>query len=180
MTPRELIVYACPTGDLATQMAHYFARSRAECGPNTAHAYMPHCTLTGFFHDLPASIPHYVQRLERALAAARPTQPTPVIAIERLRFDTQFHGFELSSPWLAQLVAAFATAADSPTRVDAIRLKDWLHLSLAYHFPPEQHDALMQIARGTIDPAAPVAWDLRFYERGPDNGWTCHACWPLA
>jgi hypothetical protein len=24
-----------------------------------------------------------------------------------------------------------------------------------------------------------VSWELRFYERHPDNTWTCHARWPL-
>ena len=47
----EFIVYACPVGTLAGQLDLFFARSRAECGENAAHAYPPHCTLTGFFHS---------------------------------------------------------------------------------------------------------------------------------
>jgi ubiquitin-associated SH3 domain-containing protein len=94
-------------------------------------------------------------------------------------FEPTFHGLDLHAPWLKALVVDFARRADSPTRVDAIRLKDWLHLSFAYHFPPEQHHALEQIAQETIDPAAPVGWDLRFYERDESGAWICHAKWPL-
>ncbi|CAN5634059.1 hypothetical protein BH23CYA1_BH23CYA1_13090 [soil metagenome] len=45
----QFIFYACPTGPLAQQLATSFERTQRICGPNTAHAYMPHCTLTGFF-----------------------------------------------------------------------------------------------------------------------------------
>ena len=45
----KLIVYACPVGELAEQLETYFSKSRLACGPNQAHQYMPHCTLTGFF-----------------------------------------------------------------------------------------------------------------------------------
>jgi ubiquitin-associated SH3 domain-containing protein len=38
--------------------------------------------------------------------------------------------------WLKALMMDFAARVDSPTRTDALRLKDWLHLSLAYGFSP--------------------------------------------
>ncbi len=57
--------------------------------------------------------------------------------------------------------------------------KDWLHLSFAYGFPPAQHEALQQLVRETIDPHAPVQWELRFYERPADQRWTCHGRWGL-
>ncbi|MEO0802793.1 MAG: hypothetical protein AAFY57_11025 [Cyanobacteria bacterium J06642_2] len=49
---RELILYACPVGSLVEQLDCYFQKSLQLCGHNTAHLYMPHCTLTGFFHDV--------------------------------------------------------------------------------------------------------------------------------
>ena len=95
----KLIVYACPTGQLADQIAAYYARSRAECGPNAAHAYPPHCTLTGFFHDDVESIPRYKNALAAALQRAKPQQPTPVITISDLVIDERFRYLQLDSPW---------------------------------------------------------------------------------
>ncbi|MGC1309940.1 MAG: hypothetical protein WA885_22160 [Phormidesmis sp.] len=47
----QLILYVCPTGPMARQIETYFEQSQQRYGPNAAHAYMPHCTLTGFFED---------------------------------------------------------------------------------------------------------------------------------
>lgn len=176
---REYIVYACPTGALADQIDTYYDVTRSALGPNTAHQYMPHCTLTGFFHDLPESIPIYVEALAAALERARSTQPQPELAILKMELQPQWHGLVLDGPWLKKLTADFASAAASPTRRDALRLKDWLHVSLAYGFPAEQHAALAQFARELVDISAPVGWDLRLYERLPDGAWVCHSSWEL-
>ena len=85
----------------------------------------------------------------------------------------------LDGPWLKALIADFARSVDSPTRRDALRLKDWLHLSLAYAFPPEQHAPLAALARELVDVTAPVAWELGFYERLEAGVWACHSRWPL-
>ncbi|RZM77892.1 hypothetical protein [Leptolyngbya iicbica] len=175
----KLIVYACPVGELADQLAVYFERSRATCGPNLAHHYMPHCTLTGFFEDTVSSIPHYVDGLARSLQRHRRSQPQPPIGVKALTFRAQWHGLELSSDWLKQLIADFASAANSPTRSAPLRLKDWLHLSLAYGFESEHRQVLQQLAEDFVKPQASVAWELRFYERHEDNSWTCHQQWPL-
>lgn len=176
---RELIVYACPTGAISTQLATYFQRSQTECGPNTAHRYMPHCTLTGFFHDESESVPMYVDSLERSLTKAKPTRLDQVIAITALTFQPEFHYLKLESEWLLGLVREFRDRAHSTTRTDALRLKGWLHLSLAYGFPPEQCLPLQRLAAEAVDLRSPVDWDLRFYERHPDNTWTCHQSWKL-
>jgi ubiquitin-associated SH3 domain-containing protein len=175
----ELIVYACPLGPLARQLDQYFAASRAACGPNTAHRYMPHCTLTGFFHDEAASIEQYVGLLDAALERARPCKPAPVFAVREMLLREDFHGLLLNSPWLEALIADWAAGASSPTRREALRLKSDLHLSLAYGFPAEQHAPLAQLARELVDWRIPTDWELRFYERHPDKRWTCHAAWRL-
>lgn len=177
--PCEWIIYACPFGELADQIDRYYAASLAASGANAAHRYMPHCSLTGFFHDDRESAATYIEALDAALRRARPTQPHPVLVITEMMLDPKFHGLLLSSPWLQALIADFARAAHSPTRRDELRLKDWLHLSLAYAFPPDHHTRLATLAREIVDMAAPVSWELRFYERHADGGWACHARWPL-
>jgi len=177
--PGTWIVYACPLGELADQIERYYAASLAACGANAAHSYMPHCSLTGFFHDGRDSAATYIEALDTALRRARPTQPQPALTITEMVLDPRFHGLLLSSPWLQTLIADFAHMAHSPTRRDALRLKDWLHLSLAYAFPPQQHTALAALASELVDINAPVSWELCFYERHTAGAWTCHACWQL-
>lgn len=176
---RTFIVYACPMGALANQIEQYFVASWAICGHNAAHAYMPHCTLTGFFHDDAAAIASYIKALDTALRHARPNQPAQALTIDRMELSQDFHGLLLRGSWLKGVISDFAGAARSPTRQDALRMKDWLHLSLAYGFPPEHHDQLANLARKLIGIDAPVAWDLRFYERHGDGSWTSHAEWLL-
>lgn len=175
---QKLIVYACPVGPLAEQIERYFTVSRAQVGPNTAHRYPPHITLTGFFHDDSLAIPGYLAALEQALELARSTRPEPVFQISELLLGNEFHGLLIESPWAEALTAEFKARAHSPTRSDEIRLKRNLHLSLAYGFLAEQHLELASLAAEHIDLEATVSWELRFYERAGEQ-WHCHSAWPL-
>ncbi|MBD3884636.1 hypothetical protein IFO70_23125 [Phormidium tenue FACHB-886] len=174
----SFIVYACPTGELAEQLDRYFQQSLTVCGANAAHRYMPHCTLTGFFQDEAVAVPLYVQALNRALSQAQPCL-NPVITIQQLTFRSDWHGLELQSDWLKTMIVNFATLAASPTRRNALRRKDWLHLSLAYEFQREQSESLIQLAQEYISLQASVQWELRFYQRHSDQRWTCHQFWQL-
>ena len=176
---RELIAYACPTGELARQLGMFFDASFLRCGPNTAHRYMPHCTLTGFFHDELSALPAYQEALDCAHARALVIRPVNAIAITGMRFQDNFYYLEVDSPWLLCLTADFVARAASPTRRDGLRLKDMLHLSLAYGFEPAKGTCLMRLAREMVDPTAPVGWELRLYEHHLGDRWTVHGTWPL-
>lgn len=171
-----LILYACPIGPLEQQIASYFERSQVCYGPNKAHDYMPHCTLTGFFHDRAAAIPAYIQAIDGALGDLSPVGEAD-ISITALTFRPDWHGLELQSPWLRRLVARFAGLASSPTRRDALRIKDWLHVSLAYGFDPAHGAGLRSLAEPMVDPKAPCRWNLRLYQRHPT--WVCHQSWSV-
>jgi ubiquitin-associated SH3 domain-containing protein len=175
---RELILYACPEGELAMQLGAYFQNAREDCGSNSAHRYPPHITLTGFYHDTPASIPIYVNALRKALSLGQKRVRCEV-RIERMMFDQNFHGLAIESPWLKHLTASFAALATSKTRADAIRLKDWLHLSLAYDFQPAHATHLKHLANALVDISAPVNWEVRLYERHGGDQWRIHAGWPV-
>jgi hypothetical protein len=179
MARAGIIVYACPLGPLAAQLDRYFAAARDACGPNTAHEYMPHVTLTGFFQDAPEALPSYAAALEAARERAAATRPEEPLEVTGMALNVEFHGLLLEGAWLKRLVADFAASAGSPPRREAIRLKEWLHLSLAYGFPPEQHGRLAELARALVDPRSPAAWELRLYQSHGDGRWTCHAAWPL-
>lgn len=176
----KFIVYACPVGELANHLKIYFEKSHLMCGPNSAHRYMPHCTLTGFFEESTSAIPHYVQKLERSYKRLKRSQPDPVIEIKGLSFRPDWHGLELESLWLKKVMVNFACTASSPTRRSPLRLKEWLHLSLAYNFQSEQAEMLETLAVDLINPTTPVQWELRFYQQNPDNSWICHRQFKLS
>ena len=189
---RELIVYACPTGEFAVGLEDYFAAVTCCCGSNTAHEYMPHCTLTGFFHDDFSSISSYVAALETAMPLKERNKPARAIAITGLQLEPKFHYLAIRSPWLESVAETFAKLANSSTRIDALRLKTNLHVSLAYGFEPEQEKQLRNVA-GELNWQLPVGWEVRFYERHPRPAgsrdesrqeawarhWTCHGCWEV-
>ncbi|NES06603.1 MAG: hypothetical protein F6K22_29575 [Okeania sp. SIO2F4] len=176
---REFIVYACPVGQLNNQLEKYFTTTCAECGENAAHKYMPHCTLTGFFQDELTAIPIYIQALDNALKNSLTTRPSQPIIVVDMELKADFHYLKIESIWIEKLIANFANTASSPTRTNQLRLKNNLHLSLAYKFPLKQQQILAKIAKKIINPQAEVSWELRFYERHPNNSWTCHQSWQL-
>lgn len=173
----ELILYACPTGDLEAQLNVYLAESQRRWGVNKAHQYSPHCSLTGFFHDQPQAIASYLHAIDSALLHTPP--PANPIQITGMLFRDDWHGLTLESPWLMALTKAFAESASSTTRTDALRLKTWPHVSLAYGFEPSHGEGLKQLAVDCVNPGAAVVWNIRFYERSPANHWTCHGTWQL-
>lgn len=172
----ELILYACPTGELAGQIDDIFTKLADR--PTTAQHYPPHCSLTGFFHDDPGAVPIYAQAAEVTVAAA--ANPPVSIEVVALRTEHWWIGLEIRSPSLHTLAADFTRqVADIPTRIDDVRLKDWLHVSLAYGYEPDEHDELADLITSTVVPLAATGWELRLYERANEI-WTSHGVWHLA
>lgn len=170
----KFILYACPVGELGQQIETYFEQSLERYGANKAHQYMPHCTLTGFFEDKEQAATDYVDALKAALAEQLPQQPAPVADIRQLSFHDDWHGIELTSPWFQAVAHAFASLAKSP---EPLRLKTWLHVSLAYGFDPAQANPLKHLALDLMHPEASAGWELRLYQRLPE--WHCHYSYSL-
>lgn len=173
------IVYLCPTGELNTQLESYFAKSRQLYGENTAHKYMPHCTLTGFFKDKVSSVSMYIKALDRAYFNIQDNYPNWNIELKSLTFNDNWHGLELKSQQLKEFIVNFIQLENSSTRTEDLRPKDWLHLSLAYDFDPQYKDRLQELATETIDIQADVDWELRFYQKYPNWSWRCWKAWQL-
>ncbi|MDJ0635609.1 MAG: hypothetical protein QNJ34_20650 [Xenococcaceae cyanobacterium MO_188.B29] len=175
----QFIIYACPVGELNSQLEDYFHKSRQLYGENTAHKYMPHCTLTGFFTDELSAIPIYIEALDKALIEIKSNNLCLKIKIKQLTFNENWHGLELQADVLKQLIANFARLEKLPTRQEKLRLKDWLHLSLAYDFNPEYNKNLQDLATEIIDLQSSVSWELRFYQKNPDWTWNCLKTWSI-
>ncbi|MGK7925350.1 MAG: hypothetical protein AB4290_08900 [Spirulina sp.] len=178
MTTDRFIVYACPVGELNQQIELYLQKSQESCGKNRAHWYMPHCTLTGFFKDELSAVPMYLAALQQAYHQTKQDNISLEVCLKTLIFHPDWHGLEIEASGLQTLTKTFIKLANSPTRSQAIRPKEWLHLSFAYQFEWEHRETLIQLAE-EIDPFAPVTWELRFYQRHEDWSWTCHGSHPL-
>jgi len=166
----ELILYACPLGPLADAIEAYWAEVLAQLGPNRAHDYMPHVTLTGFFHDDRASIHRHLEVLEE-LVAQHPAPPDDV-RVTGSMFAPSHHLLTVEAPWCRALAGAFHE------RTQGVRVKDQLHVSLAYGFPPDDGSTLERLGRSLVDAALAATWELRFYERTEQRTWCLHGCWP--
>lgn len=174
----QFIIYACPVGELNSQIETYFNKSRELYGENSAHKYMPHCSLTGFFADELSSISIYLEALDRAYLEAKNSLSLD-IEIKQLAFKENWHGLELQADGVKQLMSNFTCLETSTTRQEKIRLKNWLHLSLAYDLDREHTEELQDLASEIIDPKAKVNWDLRFYQKNADWTWKCLKAWPI-
>lgn len=162
----ELIVYATPTGDLAEQCATYFQRVSGRLGGTVAQTYPPHITLTGFFHRRPEAVARVVHEIGAVIDIRGPV-PEGAVTIAELRAADGWVGLVIESPWLVSLTAAIVDAHTLTEGDDALRPKDWLHLSLAYGFDGASgsFEDYANEARATVDPTSGCGWQVGVWER---------------
>lgn len=165
----ELILYATPTGPLADAVGELFAWSTAPpIIATTAQTYPPHVTLTGFFHRTAARAVE-IERGTAAWCAATGPVPADAVRVTELRNTTEWCGLVIESPWLLDATATWMRGQRVAPDEDALRPKDWLHLSLAYGDGPVAEVAGAAVA--SIDPELPARWELGLWERDTDGGW---------
>ncbi len=164
MTRRELILYATPVGPLAEAIEAYFGAVE----PTTANDYPPHCTLTGFFHRRPARANEIADEVRNLVASTGPV-PEDGVVVRDLHLDADWVGLELHSPFCEEFTARFVAEHQSDPTDDALRPKDWLHLSLAYGVDDLTTHAAT--ASEVIDPALPCTWEIALWERS-GAAWT--------
>jgi ubiquitin-associated SH3 domain-containing protein len=174
----ELILYACPVGPLATAIEAHWRQVESSVGPNSAHEYMPHVTLTGFFRAAPSEIHRHVEVIGQLVMEEPP--PPSAVSVTGALYEPDFHVLTVESRWAARLARRFADRCPpTATRAAAIRPKDRLHVSLAYGFTPDDGPTLQRMSRAAVDPSLPTVWELRFYERLAPGAWCVLAAWPL-
>ncbi|XP_022253956.1 protein UBASH3A homolog [Limulus polyphemus] len=163
-TPREYILYLCPTGDLLDHLRQFFAKSKAQCGRNGAHNYIPHITLCSFFQAPDDSVPHLVHALKHVIQKLQSELP------EQIRLEhytsTTFLGLFVSEEHndiLKRLAVHFMREVSEYSIQVEPYLKA-LHITLAYQFQQDHYKELEELTR-TIDTSASVVWELRLYSR---------------
>ena len=171
MTDRELILYACPAGPLGEDLDRYFEEATRRFGPTAAQTYPVHCTLTGFFRRSPDRADEVLARLGAILAEIGPPPPDS-IAVEGLGVHDAWVGLELDSAWLLELIETVVAADVTIDGEDALRAKDWLHVSLAYGV--DDVAGYAKLARETVDPTRSATWSVGLWERHVNGTWTAH------
>lgn len=172
MTAAELILYATPTGELADACERFFAAA-SDIGPTTAQTYPPHCTLTGFFRRPQDRVEFAIAEIKTMLAdwGAVPDDAVTITALTR---SDEWIGFELRSPWLISLTAAVVGHHRMLPGEDALRPKDWLHLSLAYGETPSLCPYGDLVDRMGLDHTLPGSWEVAVWQREPSGNWHRH------
>lgn len=172
---RELIVYLTPVGALGEACDAYFAATRRTLGATTAHSYPPHVTLTGFFRRTPERaeevVAEFAANFNDALVA-----PEMSVNVMGLHASPEWVGLVVESEWAKARVAEFVDGHVVGAGDDAIRPKDWLHLSLAYGVLPDgvPLTSYEVVARRDVDPDLASSWRLGLWERTADGAWIQH------
>ncbi|MEM9042951.1 MAG: hypothetical protein AAGD33_23960, partial [Actinomycetota bacterium] len=135
----------------------------------TAQTYPVHCTLTGFFRREGDRADAVLARLSAVVDSFGPA-PRGAVRVDRLGVHDEWVGLELTSSWLLDVIAAVVAADDPGTDEDALRPKDWLHVSLAYGV--DDLAPYASFARQTVDASLDASWRVGFWERHPDGRWT--------
>ncbi len=172
---RELIIYLTPVGALSQACDAYFAATQRTLGATTAHSYPPHVTLTGFFRRTPERAEEVVAEFGRVFNDVL-VAPETGVKVTGLQASPEWVGLVVESDWAKARVAEFVDGHAVGDGDDALRPKDWLHLSLAYGNLPDgvPLTSYEEVARRDVDPDIASSWRLGLWERTPDGAWIHH------
>uniref|UniRef100_T1ITI2 Ecdysteroid-phosphate phosphatase n=1 Tax=Strigamia maritima TaxID=126957 RepID=T1ITI2_STRMM len=77
-TPREYILYACPTGPILDALQTMWNKSLMQSGRNGAHNYLPHVTLCSFFKAPDGSVNYLTKALSEVVDKFREELSQPI------------------------------------------------------------------------------------------------------
>ncbi|XP_066944427.1 ecdysteroid-phosphate phosphatase isoform X1 [Macrobrachium rosenbergii] len=191
-TPREYVVYLCPTGHLHEQVENFWVESLQKCGWNGAHNLVPHITLCSFFKSNDENCEVLVSALKEVVHSIMPALPSSLTLDKYI--SPNYMGLflndqqadilkKLAVTYVKEVAHLFEAGCYDKVEVMAACLP-WctgtthaeqhctageaatkaLHLTLAYQFSPSQFSRLEKLV-DIVDPQAPAAWEVRLYSR---------------
>ncbi|MGB3201017.1 MAG: hypothetical protein WBA99_08940 [Nodosilinea sp.] len=175
----KFAIFVCPTGTLAEQIKQFLAQSGDAQGVSGAKGAVPGFTLIEGFEEQGSAAPVYTQSLDRAFNRGLKSRPSPVVTMDGVVTKPDGCGMAITAPWLKQVMVNFACTVKSPTRKMPLRIQDELGMPLACGLDKKQVNAMVAQAEAAIDCKTPTQWEMRFYQRSPNQGWVCHRSWDL-
>ncbi|KAI0224320.1 hypothetical protein L0F63_007371 [Massospora cicadina] len=164
--PRRFILYLepSPNSKLAKSILEFYRLSHVKVGPNEAHLYHPHCSMTGFF-SLPADRVDTVLASIKSCISCWLASPLPPPTLDGLIARDSSLNLKLKG------------LVDELAPLVCLRPKDLDHISLAYlnkhvksprSLAPAEISILYELACTTIStletlPNA-LPWDIALYE----------------
>ncbi|KAG8231365.1 hypothetical protein J437_LFUL006934, partial [Ladona fulva] len=168
-SPREYILYACPTGPFLQQLQSFWRKSLEHCQWNGAHNYLPHITLVSFFTAQNEMTGSVANLLEKVVEIHRPEWYEDNTVKLESYISPNFMGYfmdEEHTNILKNIAMDYAKEISSfgcPTVSQDSQAKS-LHLTLAYQFSPEHFETLKALVL-EMGPPLPSNWELRLYSR---------------
>ncbi|XP_076032213.1 ecdysteroid phosphate phosphatase isoform X2 [Oratosquilla oratoria] len=192
-SPREYVLYLCPTGPLHDQIHEFWSESLQEGGWNGAHNLVPHVTLCSFFkagdescESIVAGLSKVVGHMMTSVDLQEPLSLEKYISPNFMGLflnDSQAEVFKklavafvkeianllvLGSYDKVEVMTAclpWLSSRATPYSLCAEAQTRALHLTLAYQFPSSHFTTLDNRLNAMVDPAATAAWEMRLYSR---------------
>ncbi|XP_018494053.1 protein UBASH3A homolog [Galendromus occidentalis] len=163
-TPREYILYLCPSGPLFGQLQNFFLQSMLQHGRNGAHNYLPHITLCSFFQLADDSVSDVIKALELICDKLKGELPDR-IKLEHYTSQTFLGLFvdQKHNEMLKKISVNFMRET-SDLQISVEPYLKALHVTLAYQFDVTHYGSLEKLTQ-MIDTEAPACWELRLYSR---------------
>ncbi|RUS14644.1 hypothetical protein BC937DRAFT_93514 [Endogone sp. FLAS-F59071] len=173
-----LIVYLepSPASSFYKSLSTFLATSLTRFGPNGAHHYHPHCSMTGYFKvapggdddlDLTSAKATLIGILDEQISARLPMPPPAIAGIISYKPGVLLVGLEAPEVYHA-VVKKFAEASAETTE-DHVREKRIDHISLAYGdlndgVVEEMEQEARELLKREEEEAGVLEWDVVLYE----------------
>ena len=156
----KYILYARPSGALGAELGSFWAQSKKNPKlSNEAHAYPPHCSLTGFFSGQSKD---FTKKLVSALKKSVAETKKGKIQVQGITQSGNFHYIGLNSKYLSKVTDKFI--ANAKTQVIRKKASSKYHITLAHKFDSKAKKGLKKLEKN-IDTSKSASWSICLYKK---------------